>query len=276
MGNRVSGFTVIEVMLFLGISGLLMVGLMAGIGQGLNEQRYSDAVQDLKNTLQDQFAAMTSVQNNRSARTLTCNTFGAIVAAPSGSNESRGQSECVIVGRYLVIRGSEVSSYPITAYKKPPLSSPPADDVARILAQYALNLDTRSMSSTKLEWGAQLAWPTEGPYARNPTTPRSIAIIFMRSPETGQSFIFSSNNVPSEGVLASLSTTSSPSFITGMLKNTASIPGRGSRTICIEPSGLVGKGHRKAIRLEDFSASPSAIKAVSNDQLREESAGTQC
>jgi hypothetical protein len=61
-----------------------------------------------------------------------------------------------------------------------------------------------------------------------------------------------------------------------MIINEDTIAGRGSRTMCVDPVGLIGAGGRAGIRLESFAASPTAIKIVSNEQLDDEGAGTQC
>ena len=46
------GFTIIEVMLFLALSGLLLVGVLGGLGDNISRQRYNDAVQDVVNMMQ--------------------------------------------------------------------------------------------------------------------------------------------------------------------------------------------------------------------------------
>ena len=46
------GFTIIEVMLFLAITGLLAVGVLATVGNSINVQRYRDAVVTLQTEVQ--------------------------------------------------------------------------------------------------------------------------------------------------------------------------------------------------------------------------------
>jgi len=59
------GFTVIEVMLFLAVTGLLAVGILVGSGVAIGQQRYRDSVNTLKSYIQQQYSEVTSVINNR-------------------------------------------------------------------------------------------------------------------------------------------------------------------------------------------------------------------
>ena len=45
MGNKQKGFTIIEVILFVAISGLLTSMLMVGVSMSINRQQYRDSVQ---------------------------------------------------------------------------------------------------------------------------------------------------------------------------------------------------------------------------------------
>ena len=51
----INGFTIIEISLFLGLSGFLAVGLMAGWSNSINRQRYNDMVSTFKSEVQQVF-----------------------------------------------------------------------------------------------------------------------------------------------------------------------------------------------------------------------------
>ena len=53
-GAFLRGFTIIEVMLFLALSGVLLAGILGGLGGNIARQRYNDAVQDIANIMRDQ------------------------------------------------------------------------------------------------------------------------------------------------------------------------------------------------------------------------------
>ncbi|MFV0484723.1 MAG: type II secretion system protein [Candidatus Saccharimonadales bacterium] len=61
-GTRRRGFTIIEVMLFLAISGFLLVGILAGTGAGIARQRYTDSVQHVAQILREQYSAVINTQ----------------------------------------------------------------------------------------------------------------------------------------------------------------------------------------------------------------------
>jgi type II secretory pathway pseudopilin PulG len=61
MIRRTSGFTIIEVVLFLAISGLMAIGLLAGTSMAIQRQQYRDAVQSFAGYLRDEYARVVSV-----------------------------------------------------------------------------------------------------------------------------------------------------------------------------------------------------------------------
>ncbi len=60
------GFTLIEVTLFLGITGLLLIGVLASTWTSISEQRSNDIVQNFSDFLQTQYSAVANVQSNGS------------------------------------------------------------------------------------------------------------------------------------------------------------------------------------------------------------------
>ena len=56
------GFTIVEVVIVLAITGLIFVGAVAGIGSSLARQRFNDATQNLAQTLRTQYDQISRVQ----------------------------------------------------------------------------------------------------------------------------------------------------------------------------------------------------------------------
>ncbi|MCA9335106.1 type II secretion system protein [Candidatus Saccharibacteria bacterium] len=104
------GFTIVELMLFLAVSGVLFAALMLGIGSNVNQQRYRNDVADFKSLLQNQYAEVLTPQNIRSSDT-TCDSSTSVpkpTDAPGA--DDRGATECVILGRSIQIKnGTEVT-----------------------------------------------------------------------------------------------------------------------------------------------------------------------
>ena len=57
------GFTIIEVALVLGVTGLMFAGLAASMNGAISRQHYFDASQDFAQFLRNQYSAVTSVQS---------------------------------------------------------------------------------------------------------------------------------------------------------------------------------------------------------------------
>lgn len=89
--SRCFGFTIVEVMLVLAITGALAVGILAGVQSSITAQRYNDSINSFQAFLQDQYhqVGATSVQLR-----------GSNNACESGI--PRGRTPCLVVGRLLV------------------------------------------------------------------------------------------------------------------------------------------------------------------------------
>ena len=112
---RSSGFTVIEVMLFLAVSGLMILGMFVGISGSINRQRYEDAVFSFQDYLQGQYNLVDNVRNNRDQ--YICRSGAIIEASPTEQAErARGTSDCVITGRLVTtVDGRRFTSKPVIA-----------------------------------------------------------------------------------------------------------------------------------------------------------------
>ncbi|MDO4781150.1 MAG: hypothetical protein Q4A34_02045 [Candidatus Saccharibacteria bacterium] len=106
------GFTIIEVVLFLAISSGLLLLLFAGTSIALQRQQYQDAIQSFATFLQGQYSAVTSVENDNEG-TVTC--------PIADTRAFRGQSDCVIIGRYIAasdVEGRHYTAFPVYALQQ--------------------------------------------------------------------------------------------------------------------------------------------------------------
>lgn len=116
MGSKFSsGFTIIEVMLFLAITGLMLAGILANANRSVNEQHYRDGVESVRNVFASEYAKVYSLTN--SATSAVANPCVDDGAAPA---KARGMSDCLYVGRLIEIAptsgdGSSLKVRPVVA-----------------------------------------------------------------------------------------------------------------------------------------------------------------
>jgi len=263
MGTRVlSGFTIIETVLFLGITGLLVLGVMIGVGANVNVQRYRDATETFKSVIQSQYADVTNVQNGRSAQQ-QCNSAAGVVDNPSGA--ARGQSDCMIIGKYVRIVKNKISAYTVLGREKANVTPSDTKDITLLKQKYTLNISRTEVVEKTMEWGTEIARPIVSGVTAG-RTPRSIAMLILRSPDSGQVYTFWTNTVPSDADIENLSVTTAPSFLTNMIVAGTTTPGQAAQTLCIESSGLFNQG-QMALYIAPYAASTSAVELVSKETL---------
>ncbi|MDB5166892.1 MAG: hypothetical protein JWN26_37 [Candidatus Saccharibacteria bacterium] len=268
-----AGFTIIETMLFLAITGMLIAGLLVGVGTSLNIQRYHDSVTSLKSFLQSQYSAVTNVENDRDG-TWNCNTSAA--TTQSGTTQNPGQSDCVLIGRYIMIDGGATTVATVVA-NPPPDVNGTSGDIGDLKANYTLGLSTVSEQIDSLAWGTVIAWPVAGTSSQNepsaPTNapmPRSIAILIIRSPESGSVYTFTADNPPAIGSMNN-------GKLKAMLKiGVGTPPSQEARTICVDSQGLVLASLNMAVYLHAYATDQTSVETRSNDTSAALGSGLKC
>lgn len=166
MNRQQKGFTIIEVVLFVAISALLTSALLVGVGAGVSRQQYKDAVQSFAAFLRDEYSKVINVENDRKSGKCP------LVVADGGTPTNRGQSDCVVVGRYIAtledsggVDGRAYRSWPVYGYKSGDRWS------------YTLGSESNDYN---VGWGAKTKLSNQHHNAAR------IAILMYRHPETGQ------------------------------------------------------------------------------------------
>lgn len=261
------GFTIIETMLFLAISGVLIVAMIAGTGASINIQRYRDAVETFKAMLQEQYSELSSVHNDRD-NSWSCNDQA---QTEQDAGQVRGQSGCMLMGRYLAIDASTITTHSIVGVQTS--SSTSGTDIDKLRTNYQLAPSTLSSETLTMEWATQIAWPSvnSGVTRALPTTPRTIAILFLRSPDSGQIFTFTSDNAPIQP---------SPQNLVSMIVAGRTTPGQAEQTICIDSNGLFVTSE-SSVFINAYATGPTSIETRSNDFIQslqpgDPGASTQC
>ena len=232
--KKTYGFTIIEVILFLAVTGALTIAILAGAGVQINQQRYRDSVSSLKSFLQAQYSEVTNVINDR-GNNWQCNTNGTVDEVANGGS-SRGTTDCVILGRLVTVdaTGTQLTASNIVGYKSP--SAPVATSDITELENYALSVTTINQETDEVSWGARIVNP------QNLANPQSLSILIVRSPLSGAVLTFTTEGVSQD--------------VGGMIEQ----PNMQQRDLCVDPSAGSLVGQRLAVRIAAFASNQSAIE----------------
>jgi len=185
--DKQHGFTIIETMLFLGISGILAIGILVGAGVSIGQQRYRDSVNSLKSYIQQQYNEAGSIVNSR-ASDWSCNTTAAVLESPGAGGEPRGTSDCVIMGRYITTndKGTVLTSSNVVGYKNS--VSTAVNDIDELTNNYQINVSPVDQDIQEVKWGAQIV-------QQKKTVPMTFSMLIIRSPLSGTILAFTKDSM---------------------------------------------------------------------------------
>lgn len=169
------GFTIIESVLFLGVTGLIMAVLLAGVGGTLNRERYKDAVSSFQDYMQGQYNLVSNVNNSRQNNEV-CQ--GGQIVTGMTSDSGRGTSDCTIVGRVIhsTANGDMVTSAQVYAT---------VDASALTGANDTAILNSAQLIASPTEDTYTLAWGTKLVKPRPDDSIRAFSILIVRMPTSG-------------------------------------------------------------------------------------------
>lgn len=177
--TRNAGFTIIEVVLFLAITGLMAAVMLGGWTTMINTQRYGDSVKTLQAFMQQQYNLVYNVQNERN-NAYTCDSADGVKT--NGSAVARGQTDCVLLGRYITLyNGTDMSVRSVIGIE-PTGDTSTTNDIDALLAfdpKYSVENSGLADSEFVIPWGAVAIDSPSNKNAQN------YAIAILRSPESG-------------------------------------------------------------------------------------------
>lgn len=238
ISDKKAGFTIVEVMLFLGISGLLFMGVMTGTGSAINAQRYRDSVSSLQSILQQQYSEVSNVINDNT--TNVCR----LESDTTQATKPRGQSDCVALGRFITTTDGLSLSIKNVIGKQVGSSGVASNDV-QALSMYDMVVSPVGESSYEIEWGAKLTSPVTNSL-------KGFSMLVLRSPLSGVVRTFLNDDTPNptdENHLSSFLTGSPPPSLSKSVE------------LCVDANGLTG-GPKMAVLIDANTTNESGIQTL--------------
>ena len=243
----IPAFTIIEVSFFLAISGLMAVGLLAGMGATINSHRYRDSVASLQSQLQQEFSRVENIQNNRAGNE-SCNATASITS----SSSERGTTDCVIVGRFIAINGDKITSYPVIAHSTSAVNE--SQDDITYLKNHIIKTDQTHNLDEGRKWGNYITYSSD--FGNRKGDVRNVYFLILRSPKSGTIYSFSSG----EDLRGSSSGLSSMILSSPSGENFA----RSRQVLCVRKEGIVSMSDL-GVSLEANLSNSNGIQILSND-----------
>lgn len=184
MNARKGGFTIIEVTLAIAVTGVLAMALLGGWLVNVNTQSYKDSVNTLVSQVQQQYDEVYNISNDRN-NAVSCSSGTA--ATTTNPLRNVGSSNCIILGRYLLLANNKMTVRRIVGVEPATLTTQTDDKVA--IQSYSPRLITDSDVEQAITYN--LAWGTTL-YAPNDTakSPLYRAVAILRSPTSGAVYTY--------------------------------------------------------------------------------------
>jgi type II secretory pathway pseudopilin PulG len=229
-----SGFTIIETMLFLAVTGALAVAILVGSGASIGQQRYRDSVNTLKSYLQDQYNQTSNVVNARTGNE-GCSSLANVTPAPL--QESRGTSECLMLGRFVTIDGTHLTASNVIGYRSLGAPQVPATDDLTELSYYKLGTSPIDQDTTDVAWGAEIINPTP------PNASQQLSMLIIRSPLSGSIMTYTTPHIETD--LASMIT---------LANSTA------TRDLCVKGNTGTFVGKMMEVQISPYATSQGSVQ----------------
>jgi len=226
--GQTGGFTIVETMLFLAVSGLLAAGILIGTGSSINTQRYRDSVTSLMSFFQKQYSDVANVSNDSTSN-----------ACPD-DHKPRGQSDCVILGKYITSNGTTLSIKDVIG--NIPAGTVSSNDLLA-LRDYDIKVSSEGGSTYDIEWGSSLT--------RINGTTMSLSMLVLRSPSSGiiRTFIDPSAAWPDGQIQAKV-------LLASNLTKSA--------TACVNSNGLL-TGTKLAVLIDKNATGTSGVEILGDN-----------
>lgn len=237
------GFTIIEMMLFLAVTGVMVAALLGGWTMLVNTQRYKDTIDTVYGYMQDQYNLVYNVENERDS-SLTCTSSGDV--SQGGASQPRGQSDCILMGRLVkLVNGEVFQSYAVIGSQ--PATAANGDDNA-VIKSYRPKTVTQSIGLS--ESRQTVPWGAEAVGKAGEDTALNVNIILLRSPSSGivHRYIVASS---------AMDTVIEDADIVSANENQ-------DFTMCFKPGSLINSD-RQAVVIRAYASSRNSVETLGSD-----------
>ncbi|MDB5184082.1 MAG: hypothetical protein JWO07_763 [Candidatus Saccharibacteria bacterium] len=217
--SKQRGFTIIELMLFLGITGALFAALMFGVNASINQQRYRESVVSLSTLLQGEYSEVSNTRNDANLAgvdndSFACGTDGSVATTSSDKADPRGGSKCVLLGKAIQItKGNAIDVYRVVGCEPVDSQAPTGgstgstgacDNAAATSATGTQSLDDMNDLDTLKSYNPklttdfdhtteQLEWNSTLNTTDTKHDPLTASFLILRSPSSGLIRVFTVN-----------------------------------------------------------------------------------
>jgi type II secretory pathway pseudopilin PulG len=241
------GFTIIEVILFLGITGLLALTLLGGWTTMINTQRYKDSVKTVQSFLQTQYNLVYNVENAEQPDGGPYCDVNASDEPQFVTTESpRGQSDCIQMGRLIHISGGvDIRAYAIVGADMPNSASTDAAEIIRrnpIIVENELQISENELT---------VPWQAEVVNRRDIGGIQNVALAIVRSPLSGSVHTY---RVTTDGV-------SLPD-----VEDMIAVGNEQEVNLCLDP-GTAFAGNRIGVVIRERASAQSFVQIIQDEAL---------
>lgn len=243
--RRQSGFTIIEVMLFISISAILATALMVGWTVTINTQSYRDSARSFAAILQQQYTDVVNVANGREDN-LGCRIVNGATAVSEVNQTPLGQSDCVIMGRIIELHGPQLTMNTVVGFEPATLPEATEPDEEIILDYLPARIDSDIIPDEE----SQIPWSSRPYRSSGDASTAHAAILIIRSPETGTVYTYTTQL--GEGGKANV-------------RNLIRDGSQDGLKLCLDPEAPIAQG-RMAVVIGAFASSANAIKVLADEE----------
>lgn len=255
MKSKRRGFTLIEVMLFLAITGLLFAGVIVGVQNSMFQQRYNDSVQSFAEFLRSLYSQTSNVQNSNSKGRSNRAVYGRLVVFGEKKKLNGEPNNDGTVIAYDVVGDADGAFF---------------GDIRSAIQRLNLNVVIESGSTVEYAGNVEEYTPRWGATIQTitPNTTFYGAILVIRHPSSGtihtlvkttsnnSDRIYSINNLVNSG--------STAANIQALFSNWNGF-NIGELDFCINPSGIQNSQSRRNVRMISNARNASGVEVIELD-----------